>query len=644
MKKKKNIFKKLVGIERGNKKWKVANSPASEAEKWIYHILPADAEVPSIEEERKDKPYMVIIGVSAVLIAVLVIRLFSLQIVNGENSMKLAEGNRVRENVIRSPRGVIYDSKMTPLVKNVPNYDLVIIPANLPLEIEERNNVIKKLSAIIKITESDLNNKIKEKGEHSAQPVLISKNIDKDTSIIIASQIKDLAGVRIEVNPIREYLDNGLLSHALGYVGRISESELEVNQDYVLNDYIGKLGLEESYERILRGVAGRERVEVDSTGKQEKVLGQTEPIAGDNLKLAIDFELQKKMVEALQKGMNQAKVQNAAAVAMNPQTGEILSIVSLPTYDNNLFAKGISDKDYQKLLEDKNKPMVFRAIAGEYPSGSSIKPFIAAGALEEGTITENTTVNSTGGLKVGEFSFPDWKSGGHGITNVVKAIAESVNTFFYAIGGGHQNIKGMGPETIKKYLDKFGFSKETKIDVQGESKGSIPDSEWKQRVKGEPWYLGDSYLMSIGQGDVLVTPLQIAVATSAIANGGKLITPHLVKSILDSTGKEKSTNVPQIINSQVISKKNVEIIRKGMRQTVVAGSARSLKTLPIEAAGKTGTAQYGPNNSKTHAWFTAFAPYNNPTFEITIIVEGAGGGDKYAVPVAKEVLEYYFKR
>jgi penicillin-binding protein 2 len=641
---KNNIFKKLVGLEYGNKKWHIRTSPTVEAERWLHHILPADAEVPNIEDERKDSPFLIIIGISLLFFILISGRLFSLQVVNGEKSLKQAEGNRVRENIIRSPRGVIYDNRMMALVKNVPNYDLVVIPANLPFKESERLVVLNKLSKIVNVPRAEIDKKIKEKGERTTQSVLISKNIDKNTSLIIESQIVNLNGVKVEVNPIREYLDSGLLAHAMGYVGRISEKELANNKNYGLNDYIGKSGIEESYENVLRGITGKERFEVDSTGKEEKLLGRVEPEPGDNLKLSIDFELQKKVVEALQKSMAKAKVSKGSAVVMNPQTGEILSIVSIPTYDNNLFAKGISDQDYQKLLKDGGNPLLFRAIAGEYPSGSSIKPFIAAGALEQGTITESTTVNSTGGIKVGEFSFPDWKSGGHGVTNVLKAIAESVNTFFYAIGGGHESIKGLGAEKMKSYLEKFGFSKYANIDIDGESKGSIPDPEWKERVKGESWYLGDTYHMAIGQGDVLVTPLQIANATSAIANGGKLFHPRLVHSILDSSGKEKKKLVSTVESNQVVSAKTVDIIRRGMRMTVTSGSGRALNSLPVQAAGKTGTAQFGPNNSKQHAWFTGFAPYNNPNFQITVLLEGAGGGDVYAVPVAFDVMKYYFTR
>ncbi|MDD3679028.1 MAG: penicillin-binding transpeptidase domain-containing protein, partial [Patescibacteria group bacterium] len=374
-----------------------------------------------------------------------------------------------------------------------------------------------------------------------------------------------------------------------------------------------------------------------------RIYGQESPILGDNLMLSIDFKLQKKLTEELTKQMEKAKVEKASAVAVNPQNGEILAVVSLPTYNNNLFSKGISEKDYQKLLDNKNFPLVNRVVTGEYPSGSTIKPFLAAAALDKGTITEKTTVNSTGGIKIGQWEFPDWKKGGHGTTNVVKAIAESVNTFFYAIGGGYEKITGLGPEIMKKYLEKFGFGKSIEIDIDGVASGHLPDPEWKESFKNEPWYLGDTYNMSIGQGDVLVTPLQLVNALSVIANGGTMYKLQLAKAVLDTNGKVKSEIEKEIIKKDFLKKEAISITRKGMRQTVVAGSARSLANLPVAVAGKTGTAQFGPQNSRKHAWFTAFAPYEKPTIALVVLVEGAGEGSEYAVPVARETLKWYFK-
>lgn len=640
--KNKNVFKKLLYLEAGNKKWQVANSKTSDSERWLQHILPADSEAPNIENDRRPTIFMAVFGFTLLAMVLLGGQLINLQLIKGTSSLVLAEGNRIKETIIRAPRGIIYDSKGIALVKNVPNYDLSITPSNLPLDQTKKDEVIRKTAEIAGVTYEDIRSKITTDNEHSSVAILVLKNLDKDKALLLESKIADLPGVSLDVNPIREYLDNGLLSHVLGYVGRISGDELEENTDYSLTDYIGKSGLEKEYESILRGTAGKLMTEVNANGEDEKSLGTVDPVPGQNIKLSIDIELQNKITEELKKQMALAKVNCASAVAINPQNGQILAMVSLPSYDNNLFAKGISEADYSNLLNNADKPLLFRALSGEYPSGSTIKPFVAAAALDQGTITESTTVNSTGGIKVGDYTFPDWKAGGHGITNVVKALAESVNTFFYAVGGGYGGITGLGPDKIKEYLMKFGFSNYTNIDLAGEAKGSIPDPDWKLRVLNEPWYLGDTYHMSIGQGDLLVTPLQMANATTTIANGGTLYQPTLIASVLDGSGNVVKNTVPSVLNSNFIKASSLEVVRKGMRQCVTSGSCRLLNTLSKPVAAKTGTAQFGANNSKSHAWFITYGPTDNPTIAMSIILEGAGGGDVYAAPVANEVYKWYF--
>ncbi|MEK7447304.1 MAG: penicillin-binding protein 2 [Patescibacteria group bacterium] len=642
-KKRKDIFKNLVGLEGGNKKWRMGEPKTKDSERWIYHILPADREAPKIESDRNLKPFMIIGLTFLLLLSLMLSRAAYLQIFLGHQNKTLAEENRNRGNIIRAPRGIIYDRNHVKLVKNTPNYEATIIPSELSRDENERKNVISEAAKALNIPAEEIQKKVDEKGINYTQPILLKEKISKDDSFIIASKM--LKGINVPVNPVREYLDGGLLSHAMGYVGRISEEELKDKKDtYMLTDYIGKTGLEESYENTLKGKDGRQKYEVDSTGKVVKFLGQEEPKLGNSVVLSVDFGLEQKLTDTMKKVMAGVKATKATAIAMNPQTGEVLAYVDIPTYDNNLFSKGISGADYNKLLNDPNNPLLARGISGEYPSGSVIKPFIAAGALQQGTINESSTVNSTGGIKVGEWIFPDWKAGGHGVTNIIKAIAESVNTFFYAIGGGYGNIKGLGPDLMKHYLDLFGFDKQTGLDIGGESKGSIPDPVWKEKIKNEDWYLGDTYHMAIGQGDVLVTPLQIASATCVIANGGKLYKPRFVNEIVDENDKVIETKKPEIANQGFISPNNIDIVKRGMRQTVVAGSARSLNGLPVAVSGKTGTAQFGPNESLQHGWFTSFAPYDNPQIVLTILVEGSGGGDVTAVPIAKEVYQWYFSR
>jgi penicillin-binding protein 2 len=328
-------------------------------------------------------------------------------------------------------------------------------------------------------------------------------------------------------------------------------------------------------------------------------------------------------------------------VALNPQTGEILAMVSLPDYDPNLFANGISSEDYKKLSEDVNQPMFDRAIRGEYPSGSTIKPVIAAGALQEGIITDKTTVMSTGGLWIDKiWFFPDWSASGHGLTNVYKAIAWSVNTFFYMIGGGYEDFKGLGIDNLEKYFKIFGLGEKTGIDLNGEASGLVPDPAWKEKVKNEDWYIGDTYHVSIGQGDLLATPLQIANYTTTFVNGGKLYQPHLVKEILTNDGSKEEIK-PTILRENFIEQKNLDIVKRAMRQTVTDGSAAMLNSLSVAVGGKTGTAQWN-TEKQPQAWFTGFAPFNNPEVVITVLIEEGGEGSKVCVPVTYDFFNWYF--
>jgi len=296
-------------------------------------------------------------------------------------------------------------------------------------------------------------------------------------------------------------------------------------------------------------------------------------------------------------------------------------------------------EEFNQIYNDRQKPLFFRTIAGGYPSGSIIKPVIATAALEENIITPLTMILSTGGISYGSWFFADWKSGGHGMTNAIKALAESVNTFFYYVGGGYGNFKGLGPERIDKWLERFGIGKITGIDLFGENAGFVPTPQWKQSVHHEPWYPGDTYNLSIGQGDLLVTPLQVANYTSAIANNGTLYQPYLVKKIVQPDNQTISEIVPKILSSHLASSSSLEVVREGMRAAVTSGSARSLADLPIAVAGKTGTAQV--EGKSPHAWFTCFAPYDHPQIVLTILVENGVEGSAAAAPVAKEVLNWW---
>jgi len=460
-------------------------------------------------------------------------------------------------------------------------------------------------------------------------------------------------GFNIEKNTVRDYISEDI-SHLIGFTQRVDKEDMEKNPDYIITDYIGKSGIEESYEKALKGEPGKIKIIKDTFGekKSEDLLSKPKP--GDSVILNLDFELQQKLTESLKESLERVGVESAAAIVMDPNTGAILSLVSLPSFESNLFSQGISKEQWDKIQKDKNNPLFNRVISGfGYPTGSVIKPLIGAAALEEGIISEDTKIYCPLDLCVwNRFSereecFKDWTF--HGLSDIKRAIAESVNSFFYLIGGGYKSsyqiydsdvrdFDGLGPEKILKYLKLFGWDSKTGIDISQEGKGIIPEID-------ENWRLGDTYHLSIGQGSFAATPLEVCSAFSAIANRGKLFEPHLAqKTIEDDSGLEEQI-IPKIIREGFVSPENIEIIRQGMRQAVSSpkGSAFILNNLPVEAAAKTGTAE-SSQKDHYHHWVSVFAPYENPEIVLTIIIEDISGIKSATLPVAKEVLEWYFGR
>jgi penicillin-binding protein 2 len=406
-------------------------------------------------------------------------------------------------------------------------------------------------------------------------------------------------------------------------------------------DYVGKAGLELFYENELKGLSGRKQVEIDALGKESRVISQTPVENGNNLLLSLDLNLQLKLEQSLVDELTKAGKKKGVAILNNPNNGEILAMVSWPSFSNNVFARGISGDEYKALLENPDQPLFGRATAGEYPPGSTAKPVVAAGALAAGVVDEHRQFLSNGGLRINQWLFPDWKAGGHGLTDVRKALAESVNTYFYIVGGGYQDFVGLNFERLVSYFKMFGLGSQTGIDLPGEADGFIPTKEWKLTTQGERWYIGDTYHLSIGQGYLLTTPLQINYFTNYFANNGSFYRPHLVRSVLNSD--DKPVKEPDIlpIKTEVVSPQICQIVREGMRQGVLAGSSRRLSTLPVTAAGKTGTAQFNSKKSP-HAWWTGFAPYENPEISLTVLIEEGEEGSRTAIAVADTFMRWYF--
>lgn len=601
------------------------------------------------EEVSSDKSFRIPKYIAIILFVILFAKLFMSQIIYGKVADDLAKGNKIRPRVLEATRGVVYDSSGSWLARNVPAFDLAVFPSDLPKNKQQRMDIYQKLSEICGIDSGEIQKTAEANGLLSFDSVVIKANITREESLLYEEKIAGLPGVEVAKRSSREYSNTPGLSHVLGYTGLISQEDIEKFPNRRLSDWLGKSGLELQYEENLHGTDGVEQIEVDSKGNVERVLvdkDNKEPVAGDSLTLYINKDLQQNVANFLANGLEEAKkitgddtIKSGVAVVMDPNTGGVLSLVSLPSYDNNLFANGISNNEYQSLINDESKPMFNRATYGKYPPGSIIKPLMAVAGLAEGSLQRNTAFDTPPEIRVGDFVFPDWKD--HGVTDIETAIAESNNIFFYGIGGGFDKIKGLGINKIKEWWKKFGLGRKSGIDLPGEATGLLPDPEWKEETVGESWYLGNTYHVSIGQGDLLVTPIQMLKMVSAVANGGKLVAPQIVKKISDANGNVVKEFMPRVENESVASSDIIETVRRGMRKTVTMGSARNLNDLPVTVAGKTGTAQFF-GNQKTHAWFECFAPYDNPEVAVVVLVEGGGGGHEVAVPIARNILEYYF--
>jgi len=582
---------------------------------------------------------------SGLIISLLFLKTLQLQVIEGKDFLRQAEENKYIVHKIQAERGVIYDSNLKQLVFNRFSYDLIADKSNLPENVGERENVLKEISQVLKIDKAVLESKIEESQDSLIE---ISQDIDYQTLIVLETKIDQLPGFEIKENLVREYQDGETFSHLIGYMGKIKSEEIRDDPDfYSILDNIGREGIEKSYEKTLRRDPGKIKIERDAKGNIISKEVSALPESGKNLVLWLDSDLQKKAEEELEKELAILGAKKGAVIAMDPKTGGILSMVSLPSFDNNAFAKRDQEK-IEEILEDPQNPLFNRAVSGQYPSGSTIKPLIASAALEEKIISPEKKILDQGFIEVPHrydptivYKFLDWKV--HGWVDLRKAIAESCNVYFYTVGGGYGSQPGLGPTRIKKYLELFGWGNPTNIDLPAESQGLIPSPEWKQAVKKEGWWDGDTYHLSIGQGDLLVTPLQVVNSFAAIANGGTLLTPSLVQEIIDDQKNVVQKMYPQIIRDNFISGDNLQIVREGMRQAVTSpeGSSHILSSLPVSSAAKTGTAETGKENYY-HNWVTVFAPYDNPKIVLTVMIENVQGMQAAALPVARTILDWYF--
>lgn len=604
---------------------------------WASSFLPKSLGTSArVDIGLKSSPLWLFAGIMAIFFAFLFFQLFQLQIVEGERMRGIADGNRVRESVDFAPRGRILDRNGVVLAENTASFQLSVTPYLLPDSADERNAIYAEISQKFPaLQQEDIATSAEELGLDHPQPVLIEENIDRESALQIEYILPRLQGFALDAVPMREYVSDAALSHILGYVGRVDESELESESSLHPLDFIGKTGIEAQYDEILRGVNGVKETEVDSLGRPLRTLREVPTELGGDVYLTIDYELQKTLAKSIAEKIDEAGVEKGAGVIMDPDSGEVLASVSLPAYDNNIFARGISSGEYEKLISDRQQPMHNRAVEGGYPTGSIIKPFNLYGALGSGVVDEYTTIFDSGSITLSDGStFSSWDRSGLGSMNAQSALAMSSNIYFFTVAGGYRNFSGMGIDTLNTYYHKFGLGAKTGIDLPNETEGRIPSPQWKRDAIGEDWYIGDTYLQAIGQGNLLASPLQMTRAYAAIANGGDMVTPHVKKDITSFD-----------TNRLDIPSDNHRIVREGLRDVISFQGTMPpsvFEDVGVDVAGKSGTAETDPDNRDPHAWFVAYAPRQNPKVVSTVLIEDATSNSLYSAPAIAETFEWYF--
>jgi len=588
--------------------------------------------------------FKVVFIIVCVALSILVLKMWHLQVIKGEEMAQRSETNSVRFCKIRPLRGLITDRHGNVLVDNQPSFDIVFIP--------DKNRDLKVVAGRLQSLYREQSLQFTEdfsrlSEEKTYAPIRLDKNVDVKKLALVETRSLDLPGVGIDVVPTRQYLYGEMMAHLIGYVGEISDIELEkeTSQGYRAGDIIGKYGIEKYFDPYLDGESGAEEVEVNAHGKKIRSLRKVDPTQGHHLHLTIDASLQQSAWDAFEG-------RPGAAVVMDTRTGEVLALVSSPSFDPNLFNGGISHREWQKLSTNPFHPMENRAISGQYPPGSTYKLIVAAAALEEKIITPETSVFCDGTFQLGNRVFRCWQKKGHGRVNLHRAIVESCDVYFYNLG------KQLGVDKIAYYARAFGFGAPTGLTLAREKGGIVPTKAWKLSKTRQSWQAGETISISIGQGFNLVTPMQLASFYSALANGGILYRPRLVSRIDGPDGKVVWTSIPEKKTRIPISRKNLEILNRALWGVVNenGGTGYALRRAEKDVCGKTGTSQVVglPMDERArrakilsgayrdHALFVCFAPYNSPEIVVSVILENAGHGGSAAGPIARKVIDAYF--
>jgi penicillin-binding protein 2 len=562
---------------------------------------------PHRERDRRPIRFLAFGLITILVFSVLTSRLAFLQISSGPALAARAEAQRTVDEAIPAPRGLIYDRRGRLLVANVATYAVRIIPSELPYS--DRDAVAQRLGELVGMDASDILAIIDSAPGSRFDPVRIVQDVPKDTAQIISESAAQLPGVHVTVETRREYPDGALLAHVLGYTGPIDAAGYArlKSVGYLPDDLLGKAGIEATFESQLRGTYGSEEVERDATGRDVQVLRTVQDaIPGASLTLTIDRTIQQEATQALKWGMKAAGLKRGVFIVMNPQTGEVLALVSLPSYNNNLFARGISNKAYQALLRNKDKPLTNHAVQAWYPPGSTFKLVAGTGGLQDKKITPETRLRTRGFLTLGGTRFYDWNRQGFGLCNINCGFGHSSDTFFFQVAGM------LGADRLAYWAHMYGFGKPTGIDLPGEVGGIVPSNQWKLDTLGQPMFPGEVYQAGIGQGYDVVTPIQLITAYTAMANGGKLYRPQLVRDVVGPNGNVIQPFKPDLIRKLPVSQATLRTMRLAARSVVTLRHTYNLVDMPVKVAGKSGTAEFGTRDSKGrlpfHSWFVGFVP------------------------------------
>ncbi|MCW8974979.1 MAG: penicillin-binding protein 2 [Sedimenticola sp.] len=579
------------------------------------------------------------------LLLLLALHLAKLQIIDHTHFTTLSRDNRVRVEPLPPTRGLIYDRNGVILAQNLPTHSLEITPER----VKNLEKTLEELGQLIPISENDIKRFRRLKShQRRFESIPIRVQLTDEEVARFAVNRHLFPGVDIHAKLLRDYPKKDVTAHILGYVGRINKKELQIidNSSYSGTTHIGKNGVEKYYEEALHGEVGLQQVEVNALGRVIRVLENTPPVPGMDLHLTLDSALQEVALRAFDED-------NGAAVAINPENGDILAMVSKPGFDPNLFVEGISSADYHALQTSEDNPLFNRAIRGQYPPGSTIKPFIGLAGLESGVISATQKKFCPGFFQLPNHShkYRDWKKTGHGSVDLYDAITQSCDVYYYDLA------LQMGIDKLTEYLAPFGFGEKTGVDITGELGGLLPSREWKKNAKKQPWYPGETLITGIGQGYFLTTPLQLASATATLSSRGKRLQPRIVKAI-QHKGDASPIEQPIIPHERVSiqSEANWDTMRDAMLQVTegLRGTARNIRNENYHIAGKTGTAQvftikqeekYDEDKidkkMRDHALFMAFAPAEKPKIAVAIIIENGGHGGSVAAPIAKAIMDYY---